>query len=131
MERNKFWVAKGRATGTLISGKEDNQMQRKQVFRIIIGILAIMALTLILGSSAGAAEYKTLHKFKQTGVGGCAPYGGLIFDAAGNLYGTTCGGGAYGRGTVFELTPNGDGSWTKRVLHSFRRQRRTRPSLPA
>ena len=56
MEHNKFWVAKGWATGTLISGKEGNQMHGKQVFRIIIGILAIMALTLILGSSAWAAE---------------------------------------------------------------------------
>ena len=64
-------------------------MQGKQVFRIIIGILAIMALTLILGSSAGAADYKTLHKFKQTGVGGYGLFGGLTFDAAGNLYGTT------------------------------------------
>ena len=48
-------------------------MHRKQVFRIIIGILAIMALTLVMGSSAGAGEYKTLHKFKQTGVGGSLP----------------------------------------------------------
>ncbi len=95
-------------------------MRGKQVFRIIIGILAIMALTLILGSSAGAADYKTLHKFKQTGVRGSYPFGGLTFDAAGNLYGTTEHGGAYGYGTVFELTPNGDGSWTKHVLYSFR-----------
>ena len=29
------------------------------------------------------------------------------------------GGGAFGYGTVFELTPNGDGSWTESVLHSF------------
>lgn len=48
----------------------------------------------------------------------------LIFDAAGNLYGTTslgggtgCGGG--GCGTVFELSPSGNGRWTEKVLHSF------------
>src|SRR5271169_1997636 len=93
-------------------------MHRKQVFRIIIAILAIMGLTLILGSSAGAAEHKTLHKFHR-GVGGSVPYGGLTFDAAGNLYGTAYFGGAYRYGTVFELTPNGDGSWTESVLHSF------------
>ena len=122
MDRNKFWVAMGRATGTLISHKEDNQMGRKQVFRIILGVLAIMALTPVMGSSAWAAgKYKTLHRFKQTLIGGYFPAGGLIFDAAGNLYGTTFGGGAYGWGTVFELTPSGDGSWTKRVLHSFNR----------
>ena len=90
-------------------------MHRKQMFRIILGILAIMALTLILGGSAWAqGQYKTIHRFnKQTGVRGRAPYGGLIFDAAGNLYGTTYSGGAHGHGTVFELTPNGDGSWTR------------------
>jgi uncharacterized repeat protein (TIGR03803 family) len=46
------------------------------------------------------------------------PYGGLIADQAGNLYGTTEGGGAYGEGTVFELAPNGK-SWTETVLYSF------------
>jgi uncharacterized repeat protein (TIGR03803 family) len=43
----------------------------------------------------------------------------LIFDAAGNLYGTTRGGGAYGGGTIFKLTPNSNGSWTESVLYSF------------
>jgi uncharacterized repeat protein (TIGR03803 family) len=33
------------------------------------------------------------------------PYGGLVRDAAGNLYGTTLAGGASGLGTVFEVTP--------------------------
>ena len=33
------------------------------------------------------------------------PVASLIFDAAGNLYGTTVAGGTYGYGTVFELTP--------------------------
>jgi len=36
---------------------------------------------------------------------GAYPLGGLIFDAAGNLYGTTAEGGFYGGGTAFELTP--------------------------
>jgi uncharacterized repeat protein (TIGR03803 family) len=47
------------------------------------------------------------------------PIGGLIFDAAGNLYGTTGLGGAHGFGTVFQLTPNADGSWKEKVLHHF------------
>ena len=47
------------------------------------------------------------------------PQAGLIFDAAGNLYGTTFGGGAYNLGTLFELTPAGGGNWTESVLHSF------------
>jgi uncharacterized repeat protein (TIGR03803 family) len=52
---------------------------------------------------------------------GCAPIGGLIFDASGNLYGTTESGGVngYGYGTVFELSPGSDGTWTETVLYSF------------
>jgi uncharacterized repeat protein (TIGR03803 family) len=42
----------------------------------------------------------------------------LIFDSAGNLYGTTDEGGANGLGTVYELSPAA-GSWTENVLYSF------------
>jgi uncharacterized repeat protein (TIGR03803 family) len=44
---------------------------------------------------------------------------GLIFDGAGNLYGTTLQGGTHGFGTVFELIPGSNGSWSEKVLHSF------------
>src|ERR1700728_1339600 len=47
---------------------------------------------------------------------GSFPYAGLIADAAGNLYGTTSSGGAYGDGTVFELPA---GSSTPLTLFSF------------
>jgi uncharacterized repeat protein (TIGR03803 family) len=47
------------------------------------------------------------------------PYGGLIFDPAGNLYGTTYLGGASGFGSVFKLTPTTSGPWMQTVLHSF------------
>ena len=60
-----------------------------------------------------------LHSF-QNGADGTDPSAGLIFDAAGNLYGTTQFGGAYGfGGVVFKLAPNPDGTWTETVLHSF------------
>ena len=49
---------------------------------------------------------------------GFAPNGNLVFDQAGNLYGTTTEGGAYGYGTVYELTRSG-GQWTERVIYSF------------
>ena len=42
----------------------------------------------------------------------------LVFDAAGNIYGTTGGGGTYDNGTAFELTPSG-GGYTETILHSF------------
>jgi uncharacterized repeat protein (TIGR03803 family) len=43
----------------------------------------------------------------------------LIFDAAGNLYGATSGGGTTANGTVFEFSPNGTGGWTEAVLYNF------------
>jgi uncharacterized repeat protein (TIGR03803 family) len=45
---------------------------------------------------------KLVHSF-GTGSDGIAPYDGLVMDAAGNLYGTTFIGGAYGDGTVFKI----------------------------
>jgi uncharacterized repeat protein (TIGR03803 family) len=44
---------------------------------------------------------------------------GVILDDAENLYGTTYAGGAAGSGTIFELTPNTDGSWTESLLYDF------------
>jgi uncharacterized repeat protein (TIGR03803 family) len=48
-----------------------------------------------------------------------APASSLVFDGAGNLYGTSFFGGAQNLGTVFKLTPQPSGSWTSTVLHSF------------
>ncbi|MGB6677132.1 MAG: choice-of-anchor tandem repeat GloVer-containing protein, partial [Terriglobales bacterium] len=61
---------------------------------------------------------QVLYAF-QGGTDGSSPSSGLIFDAAGNLYGETEGGGAYGGGTVFELSPSSNGGWTETVLYSF------------
>lgn len=68
-------------------------------------------------NGSGGWTETVLHSFK--GRDGRSPYAGLVFDQSGNLYGTTFQGGAYGYGTVFKLTPNGKGSWTESVLHSF------------
>ena len=62
---------------------------------------------------------KVLHNFNNNGKDGGNPAGGLIFDSASNLYGTTAGGGVYDSGTVFELAPKLEGGWTEKVLHSF------------
>ncbi len=55
--------------------------------------------------AGGGWTEKVLYSFNDNGTDGDYPYAGLIFDAAGNLYGTTGEGGTYGCGTVFELTP--------------------------
>ena len=60
----------------------------------------------------------TLYEFHDGADDGGDPSGGLIFDAAGNLYGTTIAGGSNGQGTVFELSPS-NGSWSINVLYSF------------
>jgi len=61
--------------------------------------------------------YSALYTFTG-GNDGANPYGGLVMDGQGNLYGTTAFGGANGQGTVFKLTNSG-GVWTETVLHSF------------
>jgi uncharacterized repeat protein (TIGR03803 family) len=45
-------------------------------------------------------------------------FSNVVFDNAGNLYGTTALGGTYDYGVVFELSPLGT-SWTETVLYSF------------
>jgi len=56
--------------------------------------------------------------YSFSGPDGSHPWAGLTFDQAGNLYGTTSGGGANNLGTVFELSPS-NGSWTLQTLHTF------------
>jgi hypothetical protein len=76
-------------------------------------------------NSGGTWTETVLYSFTG-GADGRYPWGSLTFDANGNLYGTTEGGGAYGNGTgdgtVFELTPASGGGWTESVLHSFSSQ---------
>jgi uncharacterized repeat protein (TIGR03803 family) len=50
---------------------------------------------------------------------GYSPVGSLVWDNAGNLWGTTCWGGAHNNGTVFELTPTLSGPWNETTLYSF------------
>src|ERR1700675_738334 len=52
------------------------------------------------------------------GVDGGTPTGGIVFDQAGDLYGSTASGGMFGHGVVYKLSLTG-GSWTETVLYSF------------
>jgi len=79
-------------------------------------------------SGKGAWALNTLYTFKGV-PDGSAPYGSLVFDTAGNLYGTTSTGGPANAGTVFELSPATDGGWTETVLYSFLSSGGTDPSV--
>lgn len=69
-------------------------------------------------AGGGVWTKKLLYSFTGGNDGG-QPVGSLIFDKAGNLYGTTPLDGADGQGVVYELSPNSDGTWSETVLHSF------------
>ena len=79
-----------------------------------------------LSRGAGGDWTETVLDNFGNGSGAAIPAATLVFDAAGTLYGTSESGGIYscyagqvGCGTVFELTPNANGTWTETVLHSF------------
>jgi uncharacterized repeat protein (TIGR03803 family) len=71
-----------------------------------------------LSLNAGHWTQTALYSFTGGADGANPYYAGVIFDASGNLYGTTVGGGAFNLGTVFELTPSASG-WNETVLYSF------------
>lgn len=69
-----------------------------------------------LSPSGSAWTESTVYAF-TCGSDGSEPYGGLLRDHAGNLYGTTVWG-PNGGGTVFELSPTG-GGWTFQTIYTF------------
>lgn len=80
-----------------------------------VALLAMQFVVLLLAiQSARAQTYTVLHEFAGTDDGG-NPAGGVIRDAAGNLYGTTYDAGAFGYGVVFKL----DSTGKETVLHTF------------
>lgn len=87
--------------------------------RASLKLLAFLAV--VAAPAAEAYTFKTIHTFctEQFCPGGAVPRGGMIRDAAGNLYGTTYAGGRKNLGTVYRLSPNGDGTYGHSVLHSF------------
>jgi len=78
-------------------------------------------------TSGGTWTYKVIASFDD-GVVAINPVGGLVFDAAGNLYGTSAGGieiellcGETPCGNVFELQPPAvsGGAWTGKSIYNF------------
>ena len=69
--------------------------------------------------SDGRWSETVLHDFPSSADDGQGPVGGLIVNAAGDLYGTTEGGGGpYKYGTIFELSKGSEG-WKETILHRF------------
>jgi len=66
----------------------------------------------------GAWTEKILYSFGSSNDG-LGPFGGIIFDASGNIYGTTSAGGASNAGSVFELTRDAQGLYQQKVLWIF------------
>lgn len=91
--------------------------------RVIRTLALTILATALVGSSAWGQTFKVLHAFGNGD--GTYPEAGQVFDAQGNLYGVTslgplgngCGGD--GCGTVYQLKPDSDGTWTETVLYAF------------
>jgi len=91
--------------------------------KFLLGASVTVALLSFLSSPARGQTYRILHSFGGSGDGS-SPNAPLIFDATGNLYGTTAGGGItscepHGCGIMFELTPHSGGNWTETVFDQF------------
>ncbi len=73
--------------------------------------------------ATGQVQYNVIYSFGTNPSDGNIPNGGLLFDKAGNLYGTTQDGGSGSKcqfcGTVFELSPSQGGGWTETVIYNF------------
>jgi uncharacterized repeat protein (TIGR03803 family) len=83
--------------------------------RTLSATLAFAVLLAVAGTQAVQAQtFKILHTFGK-GTDGQNPYGDLLLDAAGNIYGTTDVGGAHGVGTVYKLDRRGK----ETMLYSF------------
>ncbi len=87
--------------------------------------LCILMLVVPQAMNSSAQSEKILHSFVAGQVGdGYFPQAGLILDSKGNLYGTTYYGGTASNycsncGTVFELSPGANATWTEQVIYSF------------
>ncbi len=70
-------------------------------------------------ADGGGYSETIIHAFSGQSADGCFPEGGVILDSEGNLYGTTAACGTHNRGSVYQLSPRGDGTWAATTLYSF------------
>jgi uncharacterized repeat protein (TIGR03803 family) len=81
--------------------------------------LSVAVSILCCGYMLGQAQEKVLWSFGSVPNDGIGPQAALISDNAGNLYGTTAGGGTAAGGTVFKLSPQTGGTWSETILYNF------------
>jgi uncharacterized repeat protein (TIGR03803 family) len=106
----------GTPYGTLIFGSDGN-LYGTTGYGGASGAGTVFKLT--PGNPGSPWTESVLYSFTN-GTDGGYPYCTLVFDNAGNLYGTTLNGGNTGNGVVFEVSPPQSGNaWTEQVLHSF------------
>lgn len=66
----------------------------------------------------GCWKETILHNFPSSTIDGGGPFGGVLVDVNGNLYGMTMSLGTHDRGVAFQLAPS-RGGWREEILHSF------------
>jgi uncharacterized repeat protein (TIGR03803 family) len=81
--------------------------------------LAVLSALLLMAARPAEAQTETVLYNFTGGSDGYDPSSNLTFDGDGNLYGTTIHGGPRGFGTVYELSPNGNGGWNETTLYGF------------
>jgi uncharacterized repeat protein (TIGR03803 family) len=97
-------------------------MSSKQFSASFTTVLVILLGYILAAAPSAVAQEKILHNFNPNNADGLGPSdnSALVFDSAGNIYGTTNAGGTNDYGTVFELTPKAGGGWIEKVLYSFK-----------
>jgi uncharacterized repeat protein (TIGR03803 family) len=108
-------------TGSYLShGELVSQTMKRGIW--FCGSLILSCCAAMAPSASAATREVVLYNFCSDGfpcLNGASPVASLVLDAAGNLYGTSPGGGAYGQGTAFRLSPDANGTWTETILYSF------------
>ena len=83
--------------------------------RLAVPVVAVvLAVAAFAAQPASAQVENIVYSFQNGSADGHAPYGGVVRDSAGNLYGTTAYGGAFNHGTVFQISKH-----VRTLLHSF------------
>jgi uncharacterized repeat protein (TIGR03803 family) len=72
-----------------------------------------------LSPVAGGWNETILYEFQGGSGDGANPYGPVVFDQSGNIYGTAADNGPYVFGSLFKLSPAAGGGWTETVIHDF------------